>query len=596
MPRKKSTFAKMSEEAKAKNKIRQQNRQIQNNISQANNHQKKIHDIRHIHINTINPVPWDSYLNAPEPFPKGTMGPKETAARQKLADYKPSDMANKVKLLDSTSRLEAKITKAIARDTALYNSWEQMYVWSKDIFEGKPAAISQAVAEYYPFKQIGNMFSLSAIQWTNTNDVSVNVLIYPSVVPNQELSVTQTGKLSIKDMTKTRYYEIYQDYACSVALKVARDFLAILPFEKINVNIMENGVDTQTGNSGTFTILSANFGRDTMDRINFNAIDASNCMRNFKNNIAFTPTKGFAPVRPLTYFPENEPSYLLNDFAPSAGIKNPFGFNANQVINNSANPNQGTKKSLHKKWWFWLIAGIFVVGIFSPDKPKDTVKDTSSSNPTIVSSAPVPSDVNVSSSEPENDEAAIAAEAIDNLNENSTQEEYDSAKQLFDALSVFDQIAISEQEEKLRDIESAISIRESLSELEQGIQSLPETEDELHTVFPDIRKLMHTIPDNALTSLSAELVEKYNHGYIAYTDYDCAVRNEELANTIVVLSATGSKYHRSSCGTLKYAGTEITLQQAYNSGYDGCGVCHPPNYFLSSPPEVEYDDNGIIWN
>jgi micrococcal nuclease len=46
--------------------------------------------------------------------------------------------------------------------------------------------------------------------------------------------------------------------------------------------------------------------------------------------------------------------------------------------------------------------------------------------------------------------------------------------------------------------------------------------------------------------------------------------------TMVYLSATGTKYHLKSCRTLKKTPTEVSLSDAKARGYDPCGVCDPP--------------------
>lgn len=44
---------------------------------------------------------------------------------------------------------------------------------------------------------------------------------------------------------------------------------------------------------------------------------------------------------------------------------------------------------------------------------------------------------------------------------------------------------------------------------------------------------------------------------------------------IVYLSATGSKYHRQTCRTLKKKPTSIERKKAEESGYAACKICRP---------------------
>ena len=44
--------------------------------------------------------------------------------------------------------------------------------------------------------------------------------------------------------------------------------------------------------------------------------------------------------------------------------------------------------------------------------------------------------------------------------------------------------------------------------------------------------------------------------------------------TIVYITETGSKYHHSTCRTLKDSRIKTTLDSALSNGYTACGICH----------------------
>ncbi|MFZ5616000.1 MAG: hypothetical protein ACOZAA_01580 [Pseudomonadota bacterium] len=46
-------------------------------------------------------------------------------------------------------------------------------------------------------------------------------------------------------------------------------------------------------------ILSVQFARDMFKRLNLEAVDPSDAMRNFRHVMDFKKTKGFAPIAPL---------------------------------------------------------------------------------------------------------------------------------------------------------------------------------------------------------------------------------------------------------------------------------------------------------
>ena len=48
------------------------------------------------------------------------------------------------------------------------------------------------------------------------------------------------------------------------------------------------------------------------------------------------------------------------------------------------------------------------------------------------------------------------------------------------------------------------------------------------------------------------------------------------SETVVHITATGKKYHRAGCRTLKKSDTEVTLDEAKSMGLSPCGICNPP--------------------
>lgn len=48
------------------------------------------------------------------------------------------------------------------------------------------------------------------------------------------------------------------------------------------------------------------------------------------------------------------------------------------------------------------------------------------------------------------------------------------------------------------------------------------------------------------------------------------------SETMVHITATGKKYHREGCRTLKKSDTEVTLDEAKSMGLSPCGICNPP--------------------
>jgi hypothetical protein len=65
------------------------------------------------------------------------------------------------------------------------------------------------------------------------------------------------------------------------------------------VNAIGNLLNSATGRQEDQAILSVSIYRDSLDQINFDAIDPSDSMRNFVHNMKFSKTTGFSPVEKI---------------------------------------------------------------------------------------------------------------------------------------------------------------------------------------------------------------------------------------------------------------------------------------------------------
>jgi hypothetical protein len=117
-----------------------------------------------------------------------------------------------------------------------------------------------------------------------------------TVIPDFILTQTQAGKVSKKKMPVQKFYELYQDYICSCALRVAREMHSFLPLDFVIIHVTSEIVNSTTGHLEQQTILSVAMPRLTLNKLNFETIDPSDSMKNFKHTMKFSKTAGFSIV------------------------------------------------------------------------------------------------------------------------------------------------------------------------------------------------------------------------------------------------------------------------------------------------------------
>ena len=165
------------------------------------------------------------------------------------------------------------------------------------ILKGDTDAYLEVIALREPFEDLVDYGSEFEIGTDDPSKLEIEFDIKAEeTIPVKSLSLTSAGKLAEKEMTKTAYYELMQDYVCSVMLKIARDSFALLPVNEVTVHATDVILNPATGNDESVTLVSAVFDRASFEQINFERIDPSETVKSFRCNMDFKKTKGFSPV------------------------------------------------------------------------------------------------------------------------------------------------------------------------------------------------------------------------------------------------------------------------------------------------------------
>jgi hypothetical protein len=261
--------------------------------------------IKSVHKECDDYVDWIHINSLKAPYNPPEAGPNKVKAIREYESFTPSFLEKIFKAMGEKRRkvLENAVTLAEARDLEEYEEWKNLNILSGKILQGDIDAYFQVIDEMNPLDDLlefGSDFEFGA------NDASAIEIEFrvksDTVVPNYVLSLTQTGKLSRKNMTKTQYYELVQDYICSCSIRIARDMMAILPVEKVVVHAADSLLDSATGHNEEVTLLSAVFDRDTLKNLNFELIDPSDALQNFRCNMKYLKTAGLKPVNRITEY------------------------------------------------------------------------------------------------------------------------------------------------------------------------------------------------------------------------------------------------------------------------------------------------------
>jgi hypothetical protein len=168
------------------------------------------------------------------------------------------------------------------------------------ILKGDLNAYAEAIRETSPFRDLAVLGS--SIRFSIPNPAVIQAQLHMNgekAIPSEIKSQLKTGKLSVKPMPKTRFYEIYQGYVCGCALRVARELFALLPIKLVIVTALGEILNTQTGHFEEKPILSVAVPRDTLRRILRESVDPADAMANFLHRMCFKKSKGLFAIEPI---------------------------------------------------------------------------------------------------------------------------------------------------------------------------------------------------------------------------------------------------------------------------------------------------------
>lgn len=299
---------KQAREAAKRFKEQQKLQEIENAKQAVFDWENYVDTIQSVHKNCTEPIDWEQIENTEKPIEPKQETDNELLAKNKLEKFKPSFFD---KIFGSTEkkikRLNEDLNKAKLKDEKEFDlkyknylreleNWEELQSISKGVKNKQTEDYKNALEYFDPFSDIGELGTQISLS-INNNFIDIDLHVNSSdVIPDYELKQTSTGKLSKKNMTKSRFNELYQDHICSASIRVAREVFAYLPVDYARINAVSKIVNTKTGHLEKQPILSVIFPPQTIESLNLETIDPSDSMENFVHNMKFSKTKGFSIV------------------------------------------------------------------------------------------------------------------------------------------------------------------------------------------------------------------------------------------------------------------------------------------------------------
>ena len=265
--------------------------------------------IQSTHKECSPPVNWSQIALSKQPKEPNNTNDNEKKARQISDSYSPGFIDRLFKREEKKRTLFTQnIAEAIKSDEVDFKSrisswkeeakeWKESVEIAEALLDGDAEAKIEAINSLKPFSEISNLGSSLSISVYDNGMLEATINIHGSeIVPSESKSLLKSGKLSVKNMPKGKFNEIYQDYVCSCVLRVGNELFSTIPDKLVLVTAVDELLNPQTGHLEEVPILSVAVSRNTIDSLNLEAIDPSDSMVNFKHNMSFKKTKGFDRV------------------------------------------------------------------------------------------------------------------------------------------------------------------------------------------------------------------------------------------------------------------------------------------------------------
>lgn len=248
---------------------------------------------------------WDQMAAALEPFQPLKSRAREFEARQRaaIAPQSQSESAQGA-IVEAMAEDEAQHAAELSGYREFVNEQRRLAQLAKRVLRGDLDAWSEAIRDLDPFSEISQMGSSVEFLVHSTSLIECWVQVRgEAVIPNESKQLTSTGKLSVKQVPRARFHELYQDHICSCLIRVVRESFALLPVRTILVHgVLEGATGDQGVNHSKSTVLSVAVHREQLTAWDVDNLDPSDTLETCQHRGDFKAGRrsgAFVPIAPM---------------------------------------------------------------------------------------------------------------------------------------------------------------------------------------------------------------------------------------------------------------------------------------------------------
>ena len=256
-----------------------------------------------VHKEQTAPMDWIGILASLPLAPPCKQSHHELKMRRRLA-ISPGWQNATAAIQQAQQKDEQNYQEALRMHALEHSEWEKLSTLARRVLVGEHEAYIEAINDLSPFAELANIGS--SLHFTVHSGRIMECVLNTNgrkAIPAEVKSLTASGKVSVKPMSKARFVEIYQDYICGCVLRVAREIFGLLPVDTLIISAAAESLDTSTGQTLNRPFLSVVLRRDILKTLNFDMLDPSDSILSFTHRgdlKASRKTGDFEVVAPLT--------------------------------------------------------------------------------------------------------------------------------------------------------------------------------------------------------------------------------------------------------------------------------------------------------
>lgn len=269
----------------------------------ASAHDARVVRLRSAHQECSAPVDWRALAATLPPPPAFHLPSARAAAMRRRRALEPLGDAEGLPVVSEAATLDMEqLAAAASARAAELEEQTTMSALARAILREERGAFRQVLAEQ-SFAEISEDGRLKVdFEVHSAQLVEAKIEVQTSnVVPSEVHSLTSTGKLSTKAMPRIQFVELYQDYVCSLVLRVAREIHALLPVQACLVTAFSTD-----GLPSLSPVLTTVIHRAELARLSFDSLDPSDALDALQTRTNFKSSRRTGAFQPVIAFVAKE--------------------------------------------------------------------------------------------------------------------------------------------------------------------------------------------------------------------------------------------------------------------------------------------------